>query len=83
MTLPAPERPGSKAGRNEQRKLAATFLNNVAVGCLLAAFLQPALAYMQASREVTLAERLGSAILLMVSLGLFLAGRSLAGRLED
>lgn len=83
MTAEPPESRGTKAGRNEQRKIAATFLNNLAVGCFLAALLQPVLALLQQSRAVTLAEWSGSAILFVGSLGLHFGARAVAGRLED
>ena len=75
--------PGTKAGRNEQRKLRATLLNNIAVGFFLAAVLQPGLALIQQSRPVTLAEAGGSLILFMAAAAFATAGRWVAGRLED
>jgi hypothetical protein len=74
---------GTKAGRNEQRKITATLLNNLAVGCFLAAFLQPALAVIQAARAVTLADGAGSLILTAIGGVLFVTARTFAGRLED
>jgi len=82
VSAPAEPR-GTKAGRNEQRKIAATFLNNVAVGFFLAALLQPTLALMQQSRAVTLAEWVGSATLMVASFLLSLGARYVAGLLED
>jgi hypothetical protein len=47
-----PAQRGSKAGRNEGRKLTATALNNTGVAFVLAALLQLALAYLQQQRSV-------------------------------
>lgn len=43
----------SKAGRNERRKLLATFVNNLAVASALAAIVQPAIAILREGRAFT------------------------------
>ena len=73
----------SKATRNERRKLLATFFNNLAVGFVLAAFLQPALALVQQTRAVQPAEWLGSVLLAAVSVVCILVARVMVGGLED
>lgn len=83
MTSEPDEPRGTKAGRNEQRKIAATFRNNAAVALVLAAFLQPALAVMQGARTITLVEGLGSLILVSAAFVLYRSAKRSAGLLED
>lgn len=73
----------SKAARNEQRKLLATFLNNIAVALFLAAFLQPVLAVVQGQRLVAVAELLASSILISIGSVLLIAVQVVASWLED
>ena len=73
----------SKAGRNEQRKLIATALNNAGVAFALAAVLQPALAYVQQNRRFDLASSEAAAMFLAAAFVLFVIARAIAGRLED
>lgn len=76
-------RRGTKAGRNEVRKLAATFLNNVGTAWFLAALLQPALAVVREGQVFDNADMASSAGLIAVA-ALFLAGaRAVAWRMED
>lgn len=79
----APGRRGSKSGRNEGRKLAATALNNTGVAFVLAAFLQPALAYLQQRRGVDFEVALASAIFLLVGAACVVAAQLVVRRLED
>ena len=67
MTASEDGRRGSKSGRNEGRKLAATALNNTGVAFVLAAFLQPALAYLQQRRGVDLEVVLAPVMFLAIS----------------
>jgi hypothetical protein len=80
---PGPRRRGSKIGRNEARKLAATFANNVGVAFFLAASLQPALTFVQRERALTLAAGLGSTIFLLLAVAGFLTAQATVRRLED
>jgi len=74
---------GSKAGRNEKRKLLATFINNLAAAFTLAGVLQPALALVQHQRTVTSAELTGSAAFLLVALVFLISARYIVSGLED
>lgn len=74
---------GSKAGRNEGRKLAATFLNNVGVAFALAAVLQPALAVTREGQPLTATVVLSSFFFAVVSAMLAAAAQWIARRLED
>jgi len=79
-----PERtPDSKAGRNEARKLAATFLNNVGVGFFLAGLLQPALAVLRDGGPITGGVVLSAFLLSVVGLIFGAAGQRNARRLAD
>jgi predicted transporter len=78
-----PEREVSKAGRNESRKLAANALNNIGVAFVLAALLQPALAFVQQDRPPGLATAAASLIFMIVALVFFARGRGLVRQLED
>lgn len=80
---PAPRLWGGKVGRNEARKLAATFSNNVGVAFFLAAFLQPSLAFVQQDRVLGLATAGASAIFFLLAIIGLLIGQTIARRLED
>lgn len=83
MPEEGPKPRGSKAGRNEARKLTATALNNTGVAFALAALLQPALAFVQQARGVDLAVVVASTIFLIVSGVLFWLARRAVRELED
>ena len=74
---------GSEAGRNEARKLTARALNNIGVACILAAFLQQILAFVQQDRTPTLAAMAASLILVAVGVLTFVLARRKAHQLED
>ena len=74
---------GSKTGRNEARKLAANAYNNVGVALVLAALLQPPLAFLQQDRTPTLAVVVASVIFFAVGFGMFSLARRKARELED
>ncbi|HZB36536.1 MAG TPA: hypothetical protein VE443_00850 [Beijerinckiaceae bacterium] len=78
-----PAQRGSKAGRNEGRKLTATALNNTGVAFVLAALLQPALAYLQQQRSVDFPVMVGSTIFMAVGVLLCWLARRSVRKLED
>ncbi len=73
----------NKAARNEARKLVATLLNNVALAFLLAALLQPALAFLQQQRPVDLVVVGASLIFLLISFGAFVASQAVISGVEE
>ena len=77
------DRRGSKAGRNEGRKLTASALNNGGVAFVLAGLLQPALAFVQQQRPIDLAGGIASLIFLAVSGVLFWVAQRVVRGLED
>lgn len=83
MTSPEPPPAEGKAGRNEARKLRATWLNNVSVAFTIAGVLQPSLAFAQAVRQVSVAEWVASAIFLTVGAALFFAAQAIVRTMED
>jgi len=81
---PAPALPqGTKAGRNERRKLFATLLNNLCAASLIAALLQPALTLIRQERSVTTNDYVAVLVFGLVGLMLHAAGQVVAARLED
>jgi hypothetical protein len=80
---PPPSQAGSKAGRNERRKLAATAFNNGGVAAGLAASIQPLIFYLQTRRELDFQTVGGSLILLVAAGGCFAVAQAIAARLED
>lgn len=83
MPEEGPKPRGSKAGRNEARKLTATALNNTGVAFVLAALLQPALAYLQQQRSVDFSVMVGSTIFMGVGVLLCWLARRWVRKLED
>ncbi|MFL4974816.1 MAG: hypothetical protein ACJ8D8_11160 [Microvirga sp.] len=83
MAEPQESRRGSKAGRNEARKLTATALNNAGVAFVLAALLQPALAYLQQQRSIDFPVMVGSTIFMVVGVLLCWLARRSVRKLED
>ncbi|MDP1632402.1 MAG: hypothetical protein Q8L66_13385 [Caulobacter sp.] len=81
---PSPAPPvGSKAGRNERRKLLATLLNNLCAASLIAALLQPALSLVRQERTFTAKDYLALLVFGLVGLILHGVGRGFAAGLED
>lgn len=83
---PTPEpltRVGSKAGRNEARKLAATFINNVGVGFFLAGVLQPLLALARSEQAFTTTVAISAFLFGAAGLILAFLAQAIAKRLED
>ena len=81
---PAPAPPvGSKAGRNERRKLLATLLNNLCAASLIAALLQPALSLVRQERPFAANDYVAMLVFGMVGFILHAAGRAFAAGLED
>lgn len=74
---------GSKAGRNERRKLMAGLLNNLCAAALVAALLQPALSLLRHERPFTIYD-LGAVLVFGLS-GLILhaIGQIVVSDLED
>ena len=79
---PTPRR-GSKAGRNEGRKLAATFVNNAALAFFLAAILQPLIAYFRDRQPLTENIWLSTFLLALGAAILAFTAQAIARRLED
>ena len=80
---PAPRQGDGKVGCNEGRKLAATFSNNVGVAFFLAAFLQPALAFVQQYRALDLVIVMASTTVFVVAAAGFVGSQVIVRRLED
>ncbi len=74
---------GSKAGRNERRKLLATLLNNLCAASLIAALLQPALSLVRQERPFSANDYLAMLVFGLVGLTLHAAGLAIATGLED
>lgn len=74
---------GTKAGRNEARKLRAALLNNLAAALLLAAFVQPILSVIREARTFSGAELGASFAFFVASVIFFAFGQLIALRLED
>lgn len=80
---PAPAPPvGSKAGRNERRKLLATLLNNLCAASLIAAVLQPAVTLVRQERPFAAHDFVTMFVFGLVGLTLHLVGRRLVSKLE-
>ena len=81
---PAPVPPaGSKAGRNERRKLLATLLNNLCAASLIAAIVQPAVTLVRQERHFTTLDFVTMLVFGLIGLTLHTAGRAIAASLED
>ena len=76
-------RSASKAGRNEGRKLFAALLNNVAAASIIAAWLQPMLAFLRQHQAFGKADALGSLVLLTLGAIFLSVAQLIARRLED
>ncbi len=74
---------GSKAGRNEARKLAAAFLNNAGLAFFLASVLQPIIAYVRERQPVTDEIVLGAFLLAAIAATLAASAQIIGRRLED
>lgn len=82
--VPAPPTlPGSKAGRNESRKLLATLLNNLSAASLIAAIVQPAVTLVRQERLFTTPDFVTMLVFGLIGLTLHVAGRVVAASLED
>ena len=79
---PAPPQ-GSKAGRNERRKLLATLLNNLCAASLIAAILQPAVTLVRQERLFAAHDFVTMLVFGLIGLILHAAGRAFAAGLED
>lgn len=81
---PAPAPPvGSKAGRNERRKLLATLLNNLCAASLIAAIIQPAVTLVRQEHPFTTLEFVTMLVFGLVGFILHGVGRALVASLED
>ena len=81
---PAPSRhPGSKAGRNERKKLAAALLNNLSAAALAAAVVQPALATIRLERSITINDYGAVLVFGLIGLTLHAIGQVVAAGLGD
>jgi hypothetical protein len=74
---------GSKAGRNERRKLLATLANNLCAASLIAAILQPAVTIIRQERPFTTNDYIVVLVFGLVGFMLHAAGRGVAAGLED
>ncbi|MBI5940066.1 MAG: hypothetical protein HY859_06535 [Caulobacterales bacterium] len=82
--IPPPAAPvGSKAGRNERRKLLATLLNNLCAASLIAAIVQPAVTLVRQERPFTTLEFVTMLVFGLVGFILHGVGRALVASLED
>ncbi len=79
---PAPPR-GSKAGRNERRKLFATLLNNLCAASLIAAILQPAVTLVRQERLFTTHDFVTMLVFGLIGLILHAVGQAIVASLED
>ena len=81
---PAPAPPaGSKAGRNESRKLLATLANNLCAASLIAGVLQPALTLLRQEHPLTFSDVVAALVFGLAGLTLHLVGRAFVATLED
>lgn len=81
---PPPAPPlGSKAGRNERRKLLATLANNLCAASLIAGVLQPALTLVRQERLLTISDVIAALVFGLGGLTLHLVGRAFVATLED
>ena len=79
-----PRRPAKgKAGRNEGRKLVAGAFNNAGVAFVLAAFLQPMLAYVQLDQGFDFQTLVGSTIFFLIGGGCLGVAQVVSRRVED
>lgn len=74
---------GSKAGRNESRKLLATLANNLCAASLIAGVLQPALTLVRQERPLTFSDVVAALVFGLAGLTLHLVGRTFVSTLED
>lgn len=74
---------GSKAGRNERRKLLATLLNNLCAASLIAAIVQPAVTLVRQERPFTNLEFVTMLVFGLIGFILHGVGRALVASLED
>ena len=81
--MPRPRRLTSKAGRNEGRKLMAALVNSVAAAAILAAFLQPVLAFLRQHQPFRSADVVASLLLFALAAILAFGAQMIARRLED
>ncbi|MDO8296563.1 MAG: hypothetical protein Q7T19_09010 [Caulobacter sp.] len=81
---PGPAPPaGSKAGRNERRKLLATLVNNLCAASLIAGVLQPALTLVRQERPLVISDVIAALVFGLAGLTLHLVGRAFVVTLED
>lgn len=80
---PSPSPFGSKAGRNERRKLAAALFNNLAAASLVAAILQPALALLRLERLFAINDFAAVLVFGLIGLTFYAMGQIVAVTLED
>lgn len=74
---------GSKAGRNESRKLLATLANNLCAAALIAGVLQPALTLVRQERPLSFSDVVSALVFGLAGLTLHLVGRAFVETLED
>lgn len=74
---------GSKAGRNERRKLSAALLNNLCTASLVAALIQPALTLIRQERLLTINDYAAVLVFGVVGLTLHAMSQVVAAGLED
>ena len=79
---PAPPS-GSKAGRNERRKLLATLLNNLCAAPLIAAIVQPAVTLARQERPFTTLEFVTMLVFGIIGFILHGVGRALVASFVD
>lgn len=72
-----------KAGRNEARKLRATWLNNGSLALVVAGLIQPVLGLVQQQRAFTWPEAIASFAFLVGGYMLYEWSRAVAKQMED
>lgn len=74
---------GSKAGRNERKKLTAALFNNLSAAALVASVLQPALTILRQERPVVINDYVAVLVFGLIGLTLHTLSQIVATELED
>jgi hypothetical protein len=75
--------PGTKAGRNERRKILGTFLNTIGAAALLLGLLQPGLLVLSGVRVISGGELVAGLVFTVVGVTLHAVAQVVVSRLED
>lgn len=74
---------GSKAGRNERKKLTAALFNNLSAAALVASVLQPALTILRQERPVAISDYVAVLVFGLIGLTFHTLSQVVAAGLED